>query len=190
VDIEHLADASGGLAWISGRLFEIQGRLAVQPAEGSELDAGIRILLARSSRRHGQHCQWWRDLLPDSPALNAAGRVRPPSSAWANALDCIEAAPQADAVAVLHEVAVPELAFVLSRLRQAPAPVSDGAFMRTARMVAADLAEEQRDAKGCRPIPGVSSKAEIEELSMSFAGDRREKRWPPLVTPRRKNGYR
>lgn len=190
MDIEQLADASGGLSWISGRLFEIQGRLAVQPAAGGELDVGIRALLARSSRRHGQHCQWWRDLLPDSPALNAADRVRPPSSAWANALGCIEAAPHADAVAALYEVAVPELAFVLSGLQQAQSPVSDGAFMRTARMVAADLAEEQRDAEGCWPLPKVSSKGDTEELSASFAADRREKRWPPLVTHRPQNGYR
>ena len=82
MDIEQLGDACGGLAWISERLFEIEGRLATGSGDGEQLDAHTRALLARSSRRHGQHAQWWRAALPDSPALAGPDRVRPPTGAW------------------------------------------------------------------------------------------------------------
>ena len=83
MDIERLADACGGLTWISEQLFEVEGRLATGLDEGPPLDARVRVLLARSSRRLGQHAQWWRAALPDSPALDGASRVGPPSDRWA-----------------------------------------------------------------------------------------------------------
>ena len=182
MDIEQLADACGGLAWISERLFEIEGRLATDSVEGGPLDARTRTLLARSSRRHGQHAQWWRAALPDSPALAGPDRVECPTEAWERLLGHIEEAAPADAVAALYEVALPQLAFVVDHLGHELSPVSDGVVIRTARMVAADLAEEQDDSKDVWNPPNFPSDGGIEELIIGFADDYREKRWPPLVT--------
>ena len=142
MDIEQLADACGGLAWISERLFEIEGRLAADLVAGAPLDARTKALLARSSRRHGQHAQWWRAALPDSPALAGAERVRPPTEAWVRLVGRMEDAAPDDAVVALREVALPRLVQMIEHLGQDLSPVSDGAVIRTARMVAADLAEE------------------------------------------------
>ena len=182
MNIEHSADACGGLAWISERLFEVEGRLAADLDHGKPLDDRARILLARSSRRHGQHAQWWRAALPDSPALDGAERVRPPTDAWESLLAHMEGAAPTSAVAAIYEVALPQLALVIEHLGQELSPVSDGAVIRTARMVAADLAEEQYDSRQVWNPPKIPSKEGLEELASAFADDYREKRWPPLVT--------
>ena len=182
MDIEQLADACGGLAWISERLFQIEGRLAADLTVGEPLDARTRALLARSSRRHGQHAQWWRAALPDSPALAGAERVCPPTEAWGHLLDQMEDAAPVDAVAARCEVALPQLALVIEHLDQELSPVSDGAVIRTARMVAADLAEERNDSKEVWNPRKIPSDSDLEELANGFADDYREKRWPPLVT--------
>ncbi|WP_419849477.1 hypothetical protein [Candidatus Poriferisocius sp.] len=182
MDIEQLADACGGLAWISERLFEVEGRLATGSSEGELLDARTRVLLARSSRRHGQHAQWWRAALPDSPALAGADRVRPPTDAWARLLGHMEDAAPVGAVAALCEVALPQLTLVIEHFGQELSPVSDGAVIRTARMVAADLAEERYDLKEVWNSPDVPSDGALEELAERFADNYRKKRWPPLVT--------
>ena len=177
MDIEQLADACGGLAWISEQLFEIEGRLA---AESVNMDAGVRALLARSGRRHGQHAQWWRDALPDSPALAGADRVRPPTDAWERLLDHAGKSTPADAVAALYEVALPQLVHVIEHLGKELSQVSDGAVIRTARMVAADLAEERYDSKEVWNPPNIPSDGDLEELANCFADDNREKdglRW-------------
>ena len=185
MDIEQLADACGGLAWISEKLFEIEGRLAADSGEVEPPDSRTRLLLARSSRRHGQHAQWWRAVLPDSPALAGPERVRPPTEAWAHLLDQIEEAAPNDAVVALYEVALPELAAVIEHLGHDLSPVSDGAVIRTARMVAADLAEEQYDSRGVWNPHNIPSEVDLTELANRFVDDYREKRWPPLVTHRR-----
>ena len=182
MDIEQSADACGGLAWISEQLFQIEGHLAVESAEGESLDARTRALLARSSRRHGQHAQWWKNLLPDSPALAGADRIGCPTEAWEHLVGYIEDAAPVDTVAVLYEVALPQLDFVIEHLGQELSPVCDGAVIRTARMVAADLAEERYDSKEVWNPPNIPSGGDIEELIIGFADNYREKRWPPLVT--------
>ena len=182
MDIEQSADACGGLAWISEKLFEVEGRLAAGLGDGAPLNDRERFLLARSSRRYGQHTQWWRAALPDSPALAGANRIRPPTDAWEHLLDHIEEATPKDAVAALYEVALPQLILVIEHLSQELSPVSDGAVIRTARMVAADLVEEQYDSREVWNPPHVPSDDGLEELASGFANDYREKRWPPLVT--------
>ena len=180
MDIEQSADACGGLAWISERLFEVEGRLAVGGVDGTSLDARAQLLLARSSRRHGQHTQWWRAALPDSPALASTDRIRPPTDAWAHLLDHIEKAAPKDAVAGLYEVALPQLILVIEHLSQELSPVGDGAMIRTARMVAADLAEEQYDSREVWNPPSIPSDDGLEELASGFADDYRKKdglRW-------------
>ena len=182
MDIKQLADACGGLAWISERLFEVEGHLVAGSNDDEPLDARIRALLARSSRRHGQHAQWWRAALPDSPVLAGLDRVRPPTQAWERLLEHIELAAPAEAVTALYELAVPELMSALGHLRTQCSPVSDGSFIRIARMVAADLDEEWSEAQEAWPIPQVPSSTVTEELSFGFVDDYEEKRWPPLVT--------
>ena len=145
MDVERLADVCGGLTWISEQLFEVEGRLATDLADGPSLDARVRVLLARSSRRFGQHAQWWRAALPDSPALDGVSRVGPPSDRWAQIMgsirDHVESARPDEAVAELFGTALPELVLTLDQLTAEMSPVSDGAVIRIARMVAADVAE-------------------------------------------------
>ena len=179
MDIEQLADACGGLAWISERLFEIEGQLT---GEVEALDPRTRALLARSSRRHGQHAQWWRGLLPDSPALNAANRIGPPTQAWDELFAQVAEWEPVDAVSAIFEVALLHLKHVFDHLEDEFSPISDGAFIRIARMVKDDLDEEHIDAKEAWPMSKIPSSIEIEELILGFADDYREKRWPPLVT--------
>ena len=181
MDIESLADACGGLAWLSERLFEVEGRLASGLVDGEPLDAGIRMVLAQSSRRHGQHAQWWRGALPDSPVLAGGDRVRPPTEAWVRLLDYMEDAAPSAAVAALYDVALPQLIRVIEHLGPELSPISDGSVIRTARMVAADLAEERSSAREAWNPPNIPSNGGIEELTNGFADDYNEKRWPPLV---------
>ena len=190
MDIEQSADACGGLAWISEQLFEIEGRLAAGLFEGEPLDPRTRAILARSSRRYGQHAQWWRDTLPDSPALAGSDRVCSPTEAWDHLIDHILDSEPTDAVTALYELAVPELISVLEHLNYQWSPISDGAFIRVARMVAADLDEEWSEAREAWPIPHVPSCGELEGLSFGLLDDYNEKRWPPLVTHPRSSGYR
>ena len=149
MDVERLADACGGLTWISEQLFEVEGRLATGLDEGAPLDARVRVLLARSSRRHGQHAQWWRAALPDSPALDGASRVGPPSDRWSQIMgsirDHVASARPDEAMAELFDIALPELETTLDQLMAATSPVSDGAASRIARMVAADVAEDRSE---------------------------------------------
>jgi len=179
MDIESLADACGGLAWISERLFEIEGRLAT---EADSLDPHTRALLARSSRRHGQHAQWWRGLLPDSPALAGAGRICPPTATWQRTVDHIQHALPTAAVAAIYEVALPQLIAVIEHLGGDLSPISDGAVVRAARIVAADLAEEQCASRDVWNPTDIASDEELGKLAIGFVDDYREKRWPPLVT--------
>ncbi|WP_419918508.1 hypothetical protein [Candidatus Poriferisocius sp.] len=185
MDMEQLADACGGLAWISERLFEVEGHLAAGSAgsaEGSPLDARSRVLLARSSRRYGQHAQWWRAALPDSPALAGPDRIHPPTRAWARLLNLIEESVPTEAVAALHEVALPQLMLALERVMGQLSPVSDGAVMRIARMVSADLMEERSEGQATGLAALSPSSSALEHLVVEFALEHQEKRWPPLVT--------
>lgn len=182
MDIEQSADACGGLAWISEQLFETEGRLAAGLIDGEPLDARTRVLLARSSRRYGQHAQWWRAALPDSPALAGPDRIRPPTDAWQQLLCYIEDSAPADAVTAVYELALPELMLALGHLKQQCSSISDGAFMRIARMVAADLDDEWSEAQEAWPMPQIPSSGATEELSFGFVDDYHQKRWPPLVT--------
>lgn len=171
MEIERLADACGGLAWISEQMFQIEGCLAADSVDDEPLDARTRALLARSSRRHGQHAQWWRAALPDSPALAGPEQVECPTEAWGHLLGYIENAVPEDAVAALYEVALPQLISVIEHLGQELSRVSDGAVIRTARMVAADLTEERDDSKEVWNPLNIPSDGDIEELIISFADD-------------------
>ena len=182
MNIEQSANTSGGLAWISERLFEIEGRLAVGLVEGEPLDFRTQALLARSSRRYGQHAQWWRETLPDSPALASSDRVRPPTDAWERLIGHISNSKPSNAVTALYELALPELISVLAHLKEQWSPISDGASIRVARMVAADLDEEQSEAREIRSTLHASSGLEHEELSYGFLDGGDKKRWPSLVT--------
>ncbi|MCY4258468.1 MAG: hypothetical protein OXE04_09365 [bacterium] len=156
--IERLADACGGLVWISEQMMLCQRRLAM--AELDKLDAGSLAtgvaenapgalddgtiaLLARSSRRYAQHGGWWRDLLPDSPALNSASRIGPPTQQWADTFNQLSDVSPSQAIITLHTEVLDELRLHIEKLLELASPISEGAFMRVAQMVLADLATEQ-----------------------------------------------
>ncbi len=140
-DLEHLVPAIGGLAWIAGRLFELEGRWAEAMA-----DPAAVLHLAEHSRHHGWHVELWQGTLPDSPALAAADHVRAPAG-WAEAFDRAEATTDHDAarLACLYRVLVPRLAGLLGGLQAGLIGPGDAAIARTAGFVIADV---DRDLRG------------------------------------------
>ncbi len=74
----------GGLTWISGELFALEGRWA-----GEVDDPAAAVHLATHSRHHGWHRTLWVDALPDSPALDATSHIGPPTPGWEAAVACL-----------------------------------------------------------------------------------------------------
>ena len=143
-DLEDLVPALGGLSWISGRLFELEGRWAETMA-----DPAAVLHLAEHSRHHGWHAQLWRDALPDSPALAAADHVVAPAG-WAQALELtasggeLDAAGDAARLAALYRGLVPRLAGLLHGLGSRLDGPGDTAIARTLGFVVADVGNDLR----------------------------------------------
>ena len=139
-DLEDLVPVLGGLAWISGRLFELEGRWAETVTH-----PGAVMHLAEHSRHHGWHAGLWRDTLPDSPALAAADHVVAPAG-WAEAFALADTTADHDAarLAVLYRALVPRLAGLLHGLRPRLDGPGDPAIHRTLGFVIADVDTDLR----------------------------------------------
>ncbi|MXW42872.1 MAG: hypothetical protein F4138_03020 [Acidimicrobiia bacterium] len=146
MNIEQLSDACGGLAWISEQMMLQQRRLALAEARLETIDVlddHTKALLARSSRLFAQHEGWWRNLLPDSPALKGSKRVGPPTQEWANTFNRLNSTAPNKAVETLYGEVLAALVELIKGLLEQVSPISDEAFARVARMALVDLATEQ-----------------------------------------------
>lgn len=147
-DLEDLVGTIGGLAWVSGRLFELEGRWAESMAH-----PGAVVHLAEHSRHHGWHAELWRDALPDSPALAAADHiVAPPGWERAMALTvadgAIDAGGDAARLAALYRGLVPRLAGALADLHGQLAGPADASISRVLGLVTADVDADLRGGGG------------------------------------------
>ena len=143
-DLEDLVPVIGGLAWVSERLFELEGRWAA-----SMSDPAAVVHLAEHSRHHGWHSGLWRDTLPDSPALAAADHVVAPPG-WTDAFAStaegtgIDTAGDAGRLAALYRALVPRLAGLLSDLDTQLAGPGDTAVRRVLGLVTTDVDNDLR----------------------------------------------
>ena len=140
-DLENLVPVLGGLAWVSGQLFELEGRWAE-----SMNDTASVVHLAEHSRHHGWHAGLWRDALPDSPALRADEHVVAPAG-WADAIAAtgsIDAGGDAARLAALYRCLVPRLAATLDDLCHRLAGPGDAAIRRVLGHVMADVDSDLR----------------------------------------------
>lgn len=142
--LEDVVPVIGGLAWVSERLFEVEGRWAASMSEATAVTH-----LAEHSRHHGWHSGLWRDALPDSPVLAAADHVRAPAG-WEPAMaltaegGAIDVAGDAGRLAGLYRGLVPRLAGMLDDLDRTLAGPGDAAIRRVLGLVAHDVDNDLR----------------------------------------------
>ena len=143
-DLENLVPVVGGLAWVSGRLFELEGRWAASMDEPAAV-----VHLAEHSRHHGWHAGLWRDALPDSPALAATDHVTAPAR-WDAAIaltadgGLLDGADDAGRLAALYRGLVPRLAGLLADLDHQLAGPGDRAIRRVLGLVTHDVDNDLR----------------------------------------------
>ncbi len=135
----------GGLAWVSGELFAIEGRWAATMSDPAAVEH-----LATHSRHHGWHRTLWIDALPDSPALGATGHIGPPDPGWEAAVACLDEAhadPDAELddahrLAALYRGLVPRLLGLLADFGATLGGPGDGAIERVVGLAAQDVAAD------------------------------------------------
>lgn len=144
MEIEEIVPVVGGLAWVAGRLFELEGRWAGSMAEPTAV-----VHLAEHSRHHGWHAGLWREALPDSPALAAGDHVVAPAG-WDAAMALtaegarIDAGGDATRLAALYRGLVPRLAGMLADLDRCLVGPGDAAVRRALGFVVGDVDNDLR----------------------------------------------
>jgi hypothetical protein len=136
--IEALATRIGGLSWVSGELFALEGRWA------AEMDSPVAVIhLATHSRHHGWHASLWEQALPDSGSLDTRSTIVAPPG-WASALETIAGldsseVPDVAPLAMLYRGLIPRLAALLADLGDDLGGPGDTAIERTLGFVWADV---------------------------------------------------
>ena len=126
----------GALAWVAEQLFTIQGTWA----ETMQSPAAA-VHLASASRHHGSHVGLWRDALPDSPALDGASHVGPPSSEWSDGVTAAHAlAAESDParLTALYRGLVPRHLSLLEELAERLGGPGDAHIQRVLSIVGVD----------------------------------------------------
>ena len=148
-DLEDLVPVLGGLAWVSGQVFELEGRWAESMSEAAAV-----AHLGEHSRHHGWHAGLWRDALPDSPTLTAADHVIPPPG-WSAAMALtaaggpIDTGGEAARLAALYRAVVPRLSAMLEALDRRLAGPGDAAIRRVLGLVVRDVDNDLRGGSAC-----------------------------------------
>jgi hypothetical protein len=140
--IEQSGLRIGGHAWVEMRLFETLGRWS-----GVVDEPRARVVLAAASRHHARHSELWMGLLPGLPHLATADLVAPGDGAAAMvaALEDLDDAPTDQRLAVLVQVALPQLIDRYATHLELTVPVADAPTARVLRLALADLRAD-RDA--------------------------------------------
>jgi hypothetical protein len=134
MNLDESARRLGGLVWTERRLFELLGGWVVSTPEPD-----IKLALAHTSRRHGDHALTLGDLLPDTRDHDPESLVAPPDGgdgAFAAAAAAATTAERLDAVEA--RIAPAHLGALEAYLADA-SPVRDGPAIR---VVGAVLAED------------------------------------------------
>jgi hypothetical protein len=137
--IEKAADACGEMVWISDALFTTWGRWSTD-----EPDPAARVHWAVASRRHGTWATAWRGLLPTSPQLDAAARIRA-AAPWESLVTDLGGAnlDTATRLAVAADVVLPRLATGLETLLAGSGEIADAPMRRVIRAHLADVGDER-----------------------------------------------
>ena len=149
LNLDEAARLAGGHRWIESRLFEVLGGWV-----GSTPEPDAKLLLDR----HSQHDAWraaqWWDRLPVLADVDRDRLVAAPSPAVAGAYDALaKLEGTAVRLAGAYRFALPHLVAGYDRHLAAADEVSDGAALRTLRIVAADAAADWRE--GERVLQGL-----------------------------------
>ena len=131
--IHELTDALGGYVWLSRRLAVELGAWGADEAEAS-----VAVYLHTLARRCADHGACWEALLAESPALEAAERVRPPSVGW-EGLFRAESAGTAERLVTLLHVVLPRLLVSLEDFAARLGPVAEAPEQRACAIVIDDL---------------------------------------------------
>ncbi len=130
----------GGLAWVSGQLFEIEGRWAETFTSPEAV-----VHLATHSRHHGWHATLWSEALPDSPALDAHAAVGSPGIGWERAVDVargMENASDTARLAILYRGLLPRAISLLAHFQDALGGPGDAHLSRVAGLVLPDIVRD------------------------------------------------
>lgn len=133
----------GHYVWLERRRFELLGRGAA-----SVPDPEAKLLLATHARHHAWHASLWEDHLPRRSGPGTTGLVVPGDAGLAA---CLEAAAGHDGEAStvewlvgIYRVVATRAVTAYGRHLDRASPVSDGALVRTCRLVLADQLDDWR----------------------------------------------
>ena len=131
--LHELTDVLGRYVWLSRRLAVELGAWGADEAE-----APVAVYLHTLARRCSDHGASWEALLADSPALEAAERVRPPSVGW-DEMFRAESAGTAERLVTLLHVVLPRLLVLLEDFAARLDPVAEAPEQRACAIVIDDL---------------------------------------------------
>lgn len=161
--ITRIAPRLGALAWVSRRIFEIEGRWAASMAHPAAVTH-----LATHSRHHGWHATMWTDALPDSPALGAASLVEAPNGGWTGAVAIAAAAdeaPDAAKLTILYRGLLPRTLSLLAELEDLVHGPGGAQIDRVIGLVRPDLVADAQ--RGHRLLEATLGDAEAVEMAIS-----------------------
>lgn len=134
--IEELTDSVGRYAWLQRHLAD-----ALETWCAGESDPGVAVYIHGLARRCRQHSAGWEDLLADSPALEANGRMQAPSPGWDGLFRTDAGGTQEHLVTLLH-VVLPRLLASLDRFSGRLGEVAEATEKRFCAIVVEDLRNE------------------------------------------------
>ncbi len=115
----------GAAVWTEERLSGLEAAWSAD-----EPDPEVAVHLDTNGRHHRWHAERFRDCLPDSPALDAAGHVRAPSPGWEAVLDDRHERDGTAARLVVLERVVGRTVAGYEALARRLTSVADGATLR------------------------------------------------------------
>jgi len=160
--ITCVAPRLGKLAWVSERLFEIEGRWAATMTAPAAVEH-----LATHSRHHGWHATLWRRALPDSPALEADRLVQAPDG-WVGALAAAAGADEASdpvKLAMLYRGLVPRALSLVEGLDEVVSGPGSAHITRVVGLVRPDVAADAH--RGHRLLEATLGDDEAIEMAIS-----------------------
>ena len=141
LSLDEAARLAGGHSWFEARLFELLGGWV-----GSTPEPDAKLLLDRHSQHHAWRAGQWWDRLPVLADTDRESLVVAPSAGLAAAFVAVAALEGTPArLAGAYRFALPRLVAGYDRHVAAADAVSDGAALRTLRIVAADAAADWRE---------------------------------------------
>ncbi len=131
-DIAGWAGRIGAYVWVTARLFEVTGRLAVLVD-----DPRLARRLAGVSGRFAWQAEQWHRRLPALREVRVDDLVVPPSAETAAAFDALERDPHGGGEVLTGLLG--QLATVYATHADAASPLTDGPVLRTLERTGADL---------------------------------------------------